>query len=363
MEGIDPSDSPTDRGRLCDGPDPVVLDLQDKPSPMALPKIEDHDGPELIYDRGGQGATVRREPIMKYEASSDRSPDKPRHGTEVDRDTGLPLEHLHDGPGIGPSRGDGTVTSGYVRPGVDRILHLPEPHRDPAPEAPGERQALEGTDIDRTQTSPESLGELGSVLDLADIPAESLENLIVKVLVETLADLADATTFPTGQILRLAHKVSQPRITVPITTHRKDSVELHLRTAVTLDGPLLDLEVKRLGDQSTPTTPPDHQPRPKDQWQLDYFWIESDLPCAVAVLPRATLSDLAGLPRLSAEAFAAQVERTDAIPAPYTLSLVFPDASLAVFGLRPARGKRARFTELVQLERRKQAVNRWTVIG
>jgi hypothetical protein len=131
----------------------------------------------------------------------------------------------------------------------------------------------------------------------------------------------------------------------------------------TPDGPLVDLEVRRLGDQSGPASPPGLQPRPKDHWTVDYFWIESHLPCAVAMLPRATLRDLAGLPRLDADAFAAHVERTQPVATPYALGLVIPDARLAVLGLRPCRGRRARFTAIAQLDRQTRTVNRWTVTG
>jgi hypothetical protein len=219
------------------------------------------------------------------------------------------------------------------------------------------RQAHEDGIAERGADLPWPLDDPEDLLDLADIPQASLGSMLERILAETLAEIADGTAFPAGQVVRIAHRVCRPRITIPIATYENESVQVRLQTVATPDGPLVDLEVRR------PASPPGLQPRPKDHWTVDYFWIESHLPCAVAMLPRATLRDLAGLPRLDADAFAAHVERTQPVATPYALGLVIPDARLAVLGLRPCRGRRARFTAIAQLDRQTRTVNRWTVTG
>lgn len=245
--------------------------------------------------------------------------------------------------------------------GAPETLHLN--YADTAtigPASPGDDvrdSTYRRSEHETTDLPPEPLGGPGTWLNLDDVPHKLVENMLVEVFVE----LADSTAFPAGQVLRvIRHLASQPKIMIPIAEHG-DDCKLRVHTVVTPDGPSLELGV-HWPDSETPPAAATDSPPGNHNWVDDHFWISSDLPCVVAMTPHTILQDLARLPRLDAEAFAAQVERGTVVARPFMMVLPVPFTTVALVGWRPAKGQ-PRFTAVAQPSRGASEVHLWTVIG
>jgi hypothetical protein len=341
-------------------PTPPV-EISSRPIEKA-PMSADRD-PVIGFDRcrgRAPGEQGRPEPAV---ARPDTDLASPGPATVIDApaedegglDEQIPLEEVYeelsmdDPPEDLESKGDPVATS------QDRPAQTPEPDT-PHPPDHG-RDSLEAG-------APPDPPHQRHLVDLEDLPSESVESLGVDIL----AAVADANVFPgAGRLVKVAHQLLiEPHIRGELVTFDVGRLGFKVHATATDDHVGVELGVDwhrtetGTAAQDAQVPPDARVPSARVDW-LDAHWeIDHTMPCAVAIAPRATLSEVPQ-PYIDADAVTAFLEREAKQDKPFAFIWLDPLLKLGLVGWNPVEGD-ARCSTFAQVSRDGKTLRLYTAL-
>jgi hypothetical protein len=323
-------------------PDKERAQGSDEPEPDLSTNVEPAINAQLVAETGSESE------LAILDASSPESPDS------SDRVVGSSVGE----PAVaeGPYETAESLAGSHENSGGDHGLEMPWSGMAEGMELAGEVSI--------------GLADRFRPLDIAELPRE----LVMDFLLEAGAKLADLFTgVPgTGRLVKVVYDlVSGPRFRGTIARFGVHGFALEAQVVVSDHDWALapgigwkgstEPEIEPLS-RSAPPEPDIDRARDSTLWLERFWWLDTRLPCAVVIAPRATIQDLTKSPTVDAPALCSSVRlMAGDVEPPWAAIYLDPGTRLGLMAWNPGHGS-PRCPGILQLDRDARTLYTWWVV-